>query len=67
MSYPRTKGEFRRCLDISMGVLPQPLYQRQRKVYLLAICAGYASGYSRAEMTYAREFLCCIRRMRLPR
>ena len=66
MSFPITKAGFRLTLDMSMGILPRPLYQRQRKVYLLALRAGYAAGYSRGQMTYAREFLCCVRRMRTP-
>jgi hypothetical protein len=64
--WPRTKREFRSTLDIAMGVLPPPLYQRQRRTYLLALRAGYKAGYTRVQMTYAREFLASVRRMRLP-
>lgn len=66
-SWPRTKEEYRRVIDMSMGVLPFNLYQQQRRVYLVALRAGYKAGYSRVQMTYAREFLCAIRRMRIGR
>jgi hypothetical protein len=64
---PRTKPEYRQAIDMAMGVLPRPLYQHQRKVYLMALRAGYRAGFTRVQMTYAREFLCAIRRMRVPK
>jgi hypothetical protein len=59
-----SKAAYRAAIDRSMGVLPLPLYRHQRKVYLACLKAGYASGFTRAEMTYAREFLVSIWRMR---
>ena len=64
--FPRTKQAYRAALDQAMGVLPPPLYQRQRRAYLMGLRAGYKAGYTRVQMTYAREFLACVRRMRLP-
>jgi len=59
-----TKAEYRASIDAAVGELDLDHYRHQRKVYLVALVAGYRAGFTRTQMNYAREFLCSTWRMR---